>query len=106
MASSTSSDLIRSIESVLGVSLDPASSGILILTTSIAVIVGLLLVLWRRSSDQIKDARVVVAPKPLKIEPEEDELEIAAGKTKVTIFFGTQTGTAEGFAKVCFCFCD
>lgn len=99
MASSTSSDLIRSIESVLGVSLDPASSGILILTTSIAVIVGLLLVLWRRSSDQSKDARVVVAPKPLKIEPEEDELEIAAGKTKVTIFFGTQTGTAEGFAK-------
>ncbi|CAO2834545.1 unnamed protein product [Amaranthus hypochondriacus] len=99
MASSTTSDLIRSIESVLGVSLDPASSGILILTTSVAVIVGLLLVLWRRSSDQSKDSRVVVAPKPLKIEPEEDELEIAAGKTKVTIFFGTQTGTAEGFAK-------
>ena len=95
---SSSSDLIRSIESVFGVSLDP-SSAIVVLTTSIAVIVGLVLILWRRSNERSRENKVVVAPKPLKIEPEEDEVEIV-GKTKVTVFFGTQTGTAEGFAKV------
>ncbi|KAL2893098.1 NADPH--cytochrome P450 reductase [Bienertia sinuspersici] len=94
---SSSSDLIRSIESVLGVSMDPSSS-IVVLTTSIAVIVGLVLILWRRSNDRSRENNIVVAPKPLKVEPEEDELEVA-GKTKVTVFFGTQTGTAEGFAK-------
>lgn len=100
---SSNSDLIRSIESVLGVSLDPASgsssAAIVILTTSIAVIVGLVLILWRRSNDRGRDSKVVVAPKPLKVQSEEDDLEIAAGKVKVTVFFGTQTGTAEGFAK-------
>lgn len=97
----STSDLIRSIESVLGVSLDPSSgsSAILILTTSLAVILGLVLILLRRSNDRSRDLKVVPPPKPLKLEPEEDELEIASGKTKVTIFFGTQTGTAEGFAK-------
>lgn len=101
MASSTS-DLIGSTESVSGLSLDPSSGSsyaILLLWTSIAVIVGLVFVLWRRSNDNSGDSKVVVAPKSLKVEPEEDELEIAAGKTKVSIFFGTQTGTAEGFAK-------
>jgi len=43
----------------------------------------------------------LVVPKGLLME-EEEEVDVAAGKTKVTIFFGTQTGTAEGFAKVIF----
>lgn len=98
--SSSTSDLIRSIESALGISLDSRSSAsLVVLTTSLAVIVGLVLILWKRSNDGSGDSKVVVAPKPLKVQPEEDELELAAGKTKVTIFFGTQTGTAEGFAK-------
>uniref|UniRef100_A0A7C8ZN92 NADPH--cytochrome P450 reductase n=1 Tax=Opuntia streptacantha TaxID=393608 RepID=A0A7C8ZN92_OPUST len=94
----STSNLIRSMESVLGVSLD-SSSAMLVLTTSLAVIVGLVLILWRRANDRSWDSKAVSVPKPLKVEPEEDELEIGSGKTKVTIFFGTQTGTAEGFAK-------
>ncbi|XP_024979268.1 NADPH--cytochrome P450 reductase-like isoform X2 [Cynara cardunculus var. scolymus] len=67
-------------------------------TTSVAVLIGcVILLVWRRSSTKkaVKDLEPlkVVAPKREK-EPEVDD-----GKKKVTIFFGTQTGTAEGFAK-------
>lgn len=70
----------------------------MILTTSVAVLIGCAVVLmWRRSSTSAK--KVVQPPKLVVrksvIEPEE----IDDGKKKVTIFFGTQTGTAEGFAK-------
>lgn len=68
-----------------------------ILTTSIAVLIGCVVVLlWRRSSGQ--KPRVVEPPKPLIVQ--EPEVEVDDGKKVVTIFFGTQTGTAEGFAKV------
>ncbi|KAK1291254.1 NADPH--cytochrome P450 reductase [Acorus calamus] len=68
------------------------------LTTSIAVFFGcVFLFVWWRSSGQ-RQSKVVEAPRPLVVkEPEEAEVE--DGKKKVTIFFGTQTGTAEGFAK-------
>ncbi|XP_068649433.1 NADPH--cytochrome P450 reductase-like [Aristolochia californica] len=69
----------------------------MILTTSIAVFIGCIVILvWRRSSGQ-KSSKVQDLPKQLIVkeaEPEADD-----GKKKVTIFFGTQTGTAEGFAK-------
>lgn len=71
----------------------------MILTTSMAVLIGCLVVLvWRRSYAQ-RSKKVVEAPKVVtaKVEPEP---EVDDGKTKVTIFYGTQTGTAEGFAKV------
>ncbi|GKV00462.1 hypothetical protein SLEP1_g13146 [Rubroshorea leprosula] len=69
---------------------------IMILTTSIAVLIGCVVVLvWRRSGGQkskhVEPPEQKVVEKPV---VEDDD-----GKKKVTIFFGTQTGTAEGFAK-------
>ncbi|XP_050216550.1 NADPH--cytochrome P450 reductase 1 [Mercurialis annua] len=70
---------------------------VMILTTSIAVLIGCVFVLvWRRSGK----SKSVAHAEPLKplivkeLEPEPDD-----GKKRVTVFFGTQTGTAEGFAK-------
>ncbi|GLT36050.1 hypothetical protein SLA2020_104550 [Shorea laevis] len=69
---------------------------VMILTTSIAVLIGCVVVLvWRRSSGQ--KPKPVQSLKPLIVK--EPEVEEDDGKKKVTIFFGTQTGTAEGFAK-------
>ncbi|XP_020226325.1 NADPH--cytochrome P450 reductase 2 [Cajanus cajan] len=69
---------------------------VMLLTTSIAVLVGCVVVfIWRRSS----------SPKPKPLEPPKrpieklPEIDVDDGTKKVTIFFGTQTGTAEGFAK-------
>lgn len=70
----------------------------MILSTSVALLIGcVLMLLWRRSSSQ-KSAKVSEFPKPLVVKTEL-EPEIDDGKKKVTIFYGTQTGTAEGFAK-------
>jgi len=98
---SSNSDLVRTIESVLGVSLGDSVSDsvVLIVTTSAAVIIGLLVFLWKKSSDRSKELKPVIVPKSL-VKEEDDDADIADGKTKVTVFFGTQTGTAEGFAKV------
>ncbi|KAB1204257.1 NADPH--cytochrome P450 reductase [Morella rubra] len=69
---------------------------VMILTTSIAVLIGCVVILiWRRSSSS--KPKTLELPKPLIFK--EPEPEVDDGKTKVTIFFGTQTGTAEGFAK-------
>ncbi|KAK3221498.1 hypothetical protein Dsin_008523 [Dipteronia sinensis] len=71
---------------------------VMILTTSIAVLIGCVVVfIWRRSSGQ--KSKSIEQPKSLIVE-ERPKDEVDDGKTKVTIFFGTQTGTAEGFAKV------
>ncbi|CAN1222847.1 NADPH--cytochrome P450 reductase 1 [Linum grandiflorum] len=70
---------------------------VMILTTSIAVLIGCAVVLvWRRSS---RKAKSFEPPTPLIVKKKEVEQEVDDGKTKVTVFFGTQTGTAEGFAK-------
>nr|CCO62220.1 putative cytochrome P450 reductase [Actaea racemosa] len=70
---------------------------LMILTTAIAVLIGcVVLLVWRRSSGQ-KSSKDVVHLKPLIVK--KDEPEVDDGKKKVTVFFGTQTGTAEGFAK-------
>jgi NADPH-ferrihemoprotein reductase len=73
---------------------------VMILTTSIAVLIGCVIVLiWRRSNGSAKPKAVVEPLKPVNVKPP-PELEVDDGTKKVTIFFGTQTGTAEGFAKV------
>ncbi|KAI4381116.1 hypothetical protein MLD38_007224 [Melastoma candidum] len=69
---------------------------VMILTTSIAVLIGcVVLLVWRKSGTP--KSKTFEPPKPLivkELDPEVDD-----GKKRVTIFFGTQTGTAEGFAK-------
>ncbi|KAI5655032.1 hypothetical protein M9H77_32219 [Catharanthus roseus] len=94
-------ELVRSIESALGVSLgeDNGKVVVVVLTTSLAVIVGLVVFLWKRSTDRSKETKPVVVPKMVSAHLEEEEEEVDPSKVKVTVFFGTQTGTAEGFAK-------
>lgn len=88
-----------SIESFLGVSINPDGL-IVIITTSVALILGLSYLAWKKSTDRSNESNHVVIPKAISVlSEEEDEIDVGPGKTKLTIFFGTQTGTAEGFAK-------
>ncbi|XP_024968050.1 NADPH--cytochrome P450 reductase-like [Cynara cardunculus var. scolymus] len=71
---------------------------LLMLTTSVALLVGFIVVsLWKRSSEK-KSGKDLEPPK-IVVPKRQQEQEVDDGKKKVTIFFGTQTGTAEGFAK-------
>ena len=104
----SNSELVRTLESVLGISLgESVSDSILVIaTTSFAVIIGILVLVWKRSSDRSSSSvKPVVVPKFSSLKDEDDEAEVDSGKTKVSIFFGTQTGTAEGFAKVICYYC-
>ncbi|XP_039003161.1 NADPH--cytochrome P450 reductase 2-like [Hibiscus syriacus] len=69
---------------------------VMILTTSIALLIGCVVILfWRRSGS--RRPKQIIPPKPLIVRDLDEEVD--DGKKKVTVFFGTQTGTAEGFAK-------
>lgn len=94
--------LVRFVESVLGMSFGDSVSDsvVVIITTSFAVVLGLVVFISKRLSERSKVVKPLVVPKSLSVKDEEDESEALAGKTKVTIFYGTQTGTAESFAKV------
>ena len=65
---------------------------LVLLTTSLAVLVGCGVALLARRS-------AAAAARPLAAKPR-DEPDPDDGRQRVVIFFGTQTGTAEGFAKV------
>lgn len=71
---------------------------VMVLTTSMAILIGCVVILMWRRSHGAKKPQVFVPPKLLDVEPSKTEAD--DGKTKVAVFFGTQTGTAEGFAKV------
>ncbi|GER52043.1 NADPH--cytochrome P450 reductase [Striga asiatica] len=71
----------------------------MMVATSVAVLVGyFLLMSWRRAA-QLAKKKKAEPPKPLVTKAVAEPEEVDDGKKKVTIFFGTQTGTAEGFAK-------
>lgn len=68
-------------------------------TTSVAVLIGCVVALmWRRSRGMKKVKSVEQFLKPVKVE--EPVVEVDDRRKKVVVFYGTQTGTAEGFAKV------
>ncbi|KAF9613876.1 hypothetical protein IFM89_012424 [Coptis chinensis] len=75
---------------------------LMLLTTSFAVLIGCVFVfIWRNGnkSSSSSSSKSIEPLKRIVFEETEPESEVDDGKKKVTIFFGTQTGTAEGFAK-------
>ncbi|KAJ8444206.1 hypothetical protein Cgig2_028087 [Carnegiea gigantea] len=74
---------------------------VMIVSTSLALLIGCAFLLILRKFNGEKLSRVAKeAPKPLIVkEEEEEEVDADHGKKRVTVFFGSQTGTAEGFAK-------
>jgi NADPH-ferrihemoprotein reductase len=81
----------------------------LVATLAAAVLGAALLVLWRRAAAGKKRKQEAAAAaeavhfKARSAKVADEEAEAAADRKKVTVFFGTQTGTAEGFAKVRAC---
>ncbi|BBN06412.1 NADPH-ferrihemoprotein reductase [Marchantia polymorpha subsp. ruderalis] len=59
------------------------------------LVLGLAFLLWRKSSQSSTPAYQPVTMRPVDVPEETDE----GPQKKVTVFFGTQTGTAETFAK-------
>ncbi|GAB2224938.1 hypothetical protein Droror1_Dr00005719 [Drosera rotundifolia] len=95
-----SSILKGNIDELVAAVSSPELNGevLMVLTTAIAVVVGcLIFFVVKRSSGQKKET--VSAATKLVVKVPEVEEEVDDGKKKVTVFFGTQTGTAEGFAK-------
>ncbi|KQJ91446.1 NADPH--cytochrome P450 reductase [Brachypodium distachyon] len=70
-----------------------------LLTTSLAVLVGCGVALFLRRSSSAAGPQPATASRPLAAKAREKEPDPDDGRLRVAVFFGTQTGTAEGFAK-------
>ncbi|KAM0895461.1 hypothetical protein ACQ4PT_023825 [Festuca glaucescens] len=70
-----------------------------LLATSLAVLVGCGVALLVRRSSASSPQAVPAPPLAAKKPREEEEPDPDDGRQRVALFFGTQTGTAEGFAK-------
>ncbi|GJV34889.1 NADPH-cytochrome P450 reductase [Tanacetum coccineum] len=68
---------------------------IMIITTSVALIIGIFIYNNNKATN-----KAVVVPKADSVVHKVEEEDVGSGKVKFTVFFGTQTGTAEAFAKV------
>ncbi|GAB2219136.1 hypothetical protein Drorol1_Dr00006765 [Drosera rotundifolia] len=114
MQSSSSSSPLNLMTSILRSNMNKLNSSIedpsimekremvMVLTTSIAVLIGcVILLLWRRTSGgEKKVGEGMMKKQELVVRVGKEVEEVDDGRKKVTVFFGTQTGTAEGFAKV------
>lgn len=63
-----------------------------------ALLLSIALLFWRSSGSEKKPSEYAVASRKLVVKVPEPDVEDLS-KKKVSVFFGTQTGTAEGFAK-------
>ncbi|KAK1414064.1 hypothetical protein QVD17_29803 [Tagetes erecta] len=74
---------------------------LMLITTLFAVLVGCVVVVlvWRRSSSSVKKKVEEPVVHKLVVPKRDVEAEVDDGMKKVAILYGSQTGTAEGFAK-------
>ncbi|XP_024514731.1 NADPH--cytochrome P450 reductase [Selaginella moellendorffii] len=95
---SSSLDFVLALLGVKGMA-STNISPLTLLLSALLLVAGALFLWWKAADAGKRVAEPPTVVTPI-VEAEEEEADDLAGYTsKVTVFFGTQTGTAEGFAK-------